>query len=202
MPTASSSSSSMDHLLRCDLACPTCGGTTSASRAAFDLRGLICKTWCKLCRVSRPVCKWRCACGLRWHACPVHAAAPARLRAEAANAALVAVRKQATAPRARPPPTLTPAQRRLQAAPSVRGVKRISAWLDAPIPSQQAVALHQQPTVAFSHQEIQATRPLSATALGPKLRARFGHKVGDIGNLPATAASTVGEEDTATAAKV
>ena len=156
----------------CFLACPTCGHKAEASRDAFSLAHLDKKTWCKICKASRPVHNWRCACNLRWHVCPRHAAAPAQLRESKAP---IQVQRHVRGAVEREEPSLR--ARRTHDPLIVQGHKRTQEWLD------QGPSVAKRPCsstwVAFNQQETDATRVLDPTSLGPKLKHRFAHLLAD-----------------------
>ena len=154
--------------------CPYCDNKAACERPAFDLTLLDGKTWCKRCKVSRPVRRWRCLCGNLWHACPAHSSLPQRLRDEQARA------KAALATQDAQPLPLQVGQ--TQGARSQR--RRTNAWLDAPVRGHKRAAEE----VRFSASEVAATRRLPK--LGERLQKKFPRL-----SLPPAAWGCAGDAD-------
>ena len=144
--------------------CPACPTVADGTRGTFNLHSLDQKTWCKGCKLSRFVWRWRCECGLPWHACPTHSAEPDRLRASLLEKA--------------PPP-----KRARHSSSSSRQVgqgrereQQLSNWLDAPTPKRARAG---DAEIAFGQREINKVLDRGSSVnprlLSANLRRRFSH---------------------------
>ena len=167
------------------LACPTCGGLAEGTREAFNLSTLDRRTWCKQCRCSRFVRLWRCPCGVLWHACPLHAGEPDRLRAKHATRLKRPLPSgQRDSPRAKrastrqdryvEPTSVIAGSAHVQGnlrAPSRS--RRVSEWFDAPPPKRHSAG----GIVCFRGKEAEEifARGVNPRLLSPNLKRKFAH---------------------------